>query len=150
MSDDPYSISGDQYSIALEESPAPEDTRFVFDSLQKFNFGIVGDDNHRSLAIFLRNKESHIVGGLLGDTYWGWLYVSILWIDERLRGQGYGDKLLGLAEQEAIVRGCKHAHLDTMDFQALPFYEKRGYAVYGVLDDLPEGHKRYFLQKSLV
>jgi GNAT superfamily N-acetyltransferase len=140
----------DKYSITLEESPAPEDTRFVFDSLQKFNFGIVGDDNHHSLAIFLRDNEGHIVGGLLGDTYWGWLYVSILWIEESLRGQGYGDKLLGLAEQEAIARGCKHAHLDTFDFQALPFYEKRGYTVYGVLDDLPEGHKRLFLQKKLV
>jgi GNAT superfamily N-acetyltransferase len=101
------------------------------------------------MGIFIRNPGGQILGGLLGDTYWGWLYVSILWIDERLRGQGYGEKLLAAAEQEAIRRGCSHAHLDTMSFQAQPFYEKHGYTVYGVLEDQPAGHKKIYLQKKL-
>jgi diamine N-acetyltransferase len=31
----------------------------------------------------------------------------------------------------------------------LPFYEKHGYIVYGVLNDMPIGHKRYSLEKKL-
>jgi hypothetical protein len=40
-------------------------------------------------------------------------------------------------------------HLDTMSFQALPFYQKQGYTVFGILEDLPEGHRRYYLRKDL-
>jgi len=137
-------------TITLQETPHPADAEFVQERLREFNRSKVGDeDHHQRLAIFIRDPEQQILGGLLGDTYWGWLYVSILWIDERLRSQGYGERLLAAAEQEAVRRGCKHAHLDTMSFQALPFYEKHGYEVFGVLEDLPEGRKRYFLQKTL-
>ena len=34
-----------------------------------------------------------------------------------------------MAENEAIRRGCKHAHLDTMDWQALDFYLGMGYTL---------------------
>ena len=112
-------------TITIHETPLREDAEFVQTRLREYNLSKVGDDDHhRTLAIFVRDAEGQILGGLLGDTYWGWLYISILWIDERLRNQGYGEKLLAAAEQEAIQRGCTHAHLETMSFQALPFYEK--------------------------
>ena len=137
-------------TINLQETPPSEDVDFVRERLREYNISKVGDDDHHlTMGIFIRNPGGQILGGLLGDTYWGWLYVSILWIDERLRGQGYGEKLLAAAEQEAIRRGCSHAHLDTMSFQAQPFYEKHGYTVYGVLEDQPTGHKKIYLQKKL-
>jgi hypothetical protein len=38
-------------------------------------------------------------------------------------------------------RGCHHACVDTQDFLALPFYQKRGYAVSGELEDVsPRPH----------
>jgi hypothetical protein len=39
--------------------------------------------------------------------------------------------------------------LDTFEFQALPFYERRGYRVFGTLDGFPPGYRRFYLQKSL-
>ena len=36
-----------------------------------------------------------------------------------------------------------------LDFQALPFYEKCGYIIFGALEDYPIGHSRYFVRKSL-
>ena len=38
--------------------------------------------------------------------------------------------------------------VDDVD-QALPFYEKHGYTVFGVLENYPTGHSRYFVRKSL-
>jgi GNAT superfamily N-acetyltransferase len=138
------------YTMTIEETPDPADARFVFERLREFNRSRTGiDDGHRRLAILVRDEAGAIVGGLLGDTFWGWLYVSILWIDESLRGQGYGHRLLVAAEQEAIARGCHHALLDTMSFQARPFYEKYGYTVFGELHDIPVGHSRYYMQKPL-
>ena len=138
------------YTMTIEETPDPGDTRFVFERLLEFNRSRTGaDDDHRHLAIFVRDESGEIVGGLLGHTFWGWLYVEILWIDESVRGQGYGHTLLAAAEQEAIARGCHHALLDTMSFQARPFYEKHGYTVFGELHDIPVGHSRYYMQKPL-
>ncbi|RQX83694.1 hypothetical protein DF034_05110 [Burkholderia anthina] len=39
--------------------------------------------------------------------------------------------------------------LDTFDFQARTFYEKRGYVRFGELPDYPVGHTRIFLTKKL-
>jgi hypothetical protein len=43
----------------------------------------------------------------------------------------------------------QHAWLETYSFQARPFYERHGYTVFGVLDNHPIGHQRYFMQKAL-
>jgi GNAT superfamily N-acetyltransferase len=138
------------YTIQLEEKPDQRDADFVFNALTEYNRQQVGHiDDHQRLALFIRDADQRIVGGLLGDFYWGWLYIAILWIDEKLRGQGYGQRLLEMAEAEAIGRGCHAVHLDTMSFQARPFYEKNGYTVFGQIDDMPIGHTRYFMKKSL-
>ncbi len=133
----------------LEAAPDPADVRLVQESLREYNLQYAPDDHHQPLAVFLRDAGNAIVGGLLGGTYWGWLHVDILWIREDLRFAGHGQSLLQMAEQEAVRRGCRHAYLETHSFQALPFYEKQGYTVFGQLSDLPEGHIKYFLQKEL-
>jgi GNAT superfamily N-acetyltransferase len=137
------------YSIQLEESPKGEDVQAVHEGLAEYNRRFAGSEGYQALTIFLRTPDGKLAGGLLGQTYWGWLHVDILWLDDSVHRQGYGSRMLALAEDEAMRRGCRHAHLDTLSFQALDFYLKLGYAVYGVLDDLPQGYKRYFLQKQL-
>ncbi len=137
------------YVITLEETPDPADVAFIREGLRVYNLLYAPEDGHHLLVLCLRDGNQAVVGGLLGGTYWGWLHVEILWLAEQARHQGYGHKLLVAAEQEALRRGCYHAHFDTLSFQALPFYQRHGYEVYGVLEDLPIGHQRYFLKKKL-
>ncbi len=40
-------------------------------------------------------------------------------------------------------------HLDTFDFQAKDFYLKHGYDIFGILDECPQKHKRYFMKKFI-
>jgi len=100
-------------------------------------------------VLFIRGHDGSVGGGLLGETYWGWLHVGTLWVEEGLRGQGYGTKLLAMAEAEALRRGCKASYLDALDFRALPFYERLGYSVWGTLSDFPPGHSPYWVKKDL-
>jgi environmental stress-induced protein Ves/GNAT superfamily N-acetyltransferase len=135
-------------TIMVEAEPHPEEVRSIREGLSAFNLRHTQDDSYEPLPIFLRDGDE-LVGGLLAATYWGWLHLDILWIDERFRGQGYGETMLARAEAEASLRGCHHAHLDTLSFQALPFYQRHGYTIFGALPNHPTPHTRYFLQKSL-
>ena len=94
------------------------------------------------------DRGGEIIGGLVADTYWDWLEINYLWLDERLRGHRLGARLLQAAEAEARRRGCRHAQLTTFSFQARGFYEKMGYRVVGQLDDYPPGGAYYWLRKD--
>ncbi|MES2572025.1 MAG: GNAT family N-acetyltransferase [Verrucomicrobiota bacterium] len=128
------------------DKPATEDTELVFRHLIGFNEAQTGPASARELAVFARNGPE-IVGGLLGFTHWNWLHIRYLWVTESLRHHGLGRQMVLAAELEARIRGCEHAHLDTFSFQAVPFYERLGYTVFGRLEDYPPGHTKVFLQK---
>jgi GNAT superfamily N-acetyltransferase len=132
----------------LEREPAPADVEFVNARLREHNLLHAEDDEQRPLAVFVRDADDAIAGGLLGGTYWGWLYIDALWIREDARHAGHGGALLRVAEHEALRRGCQHAHLTTHDFQARPFYEKHGYTVFGQLADLPQGARQVLYEKD--
>jgi GNAT superfamily N-acetyltransferase len=137
-------------NVTLESESKTEDVQRVRDGLDSYNVGKVGVHEYQALNIFIRNDDDQIVGGLLGGTYWNWCHVDILWLDESIRRDGYGSKLLQMAEEEAVKRGCLAIFLDTMSFQAPEFYKKHGYTLWGQLDDFPVGNQRFFLQKRLV
>ena len=136
-------------NIEIAETPTPDEREFILQQLLKFNSQRAGEANYKPLTIFLREADENLVGGLLGATYWQWLYVDLFWIHESWRKQGYGDAVLAAAEQEAMRRGCQYAYLDTFSFQAPEFYQKRGYVVFGEIPGFPEEHSRYFLKKAL-
>ena len=138
------------YSFELTANPAEPDIAYIKNKLFQFNLQHTEDDQHTLLVIFIRNDSGELIGGLLGETYWRWLHINILWVLEGYRSTGLGKQLMAKAEAEAISRGCQHADVDTMDFQAPGFYQQLGYSVWGVLEDLPPGHRRIFLKKDLV
>ncbi len=121
----------------------------VKESLNAFNFAATGVSAYYPVNYYLRSSRDELMGGLTGMIWGGWLHVSMLWIDELARGKGYATRLMDHAEAYARERNCHSATLDTHSFQARPFYEKRGYEVFGTLDDYPNGHKKFFLRKKL-
>ncbi len=135
------------YTISVEDHPSREDVDALEVSLGRYNELQVARLNWRALAIFMRDAQGKIVAGLAGSTEWEWLFIDTLFVAEPVRRQGCGRQLMSHAEAEAMRRGCLHAHLNTFDFQALPFYQKLGYEVFGKLDDYPLGHALYFMQK---
>ena len=130
-------------------NPTEKEIKYIRESLNRFNTDIVGDDGHTQLNITEYDGEGNIIGGILGGTYWGWMYIDILWVREDCRRNGIGSKLLATAEKEAVKRGCHHVHVDTMSWQAPYFYKKHGYEVLGVLPDIPKGSQKYLLAKKL-
>ena len=133
----------------MNTNPNENEIKYIRESLCKFNETIVGSDNHTPINIVEYDIDGNIIGGIIGGTYWGWMYVDILWVQEDHRKKGIGSKLLLEAEKEAIRRGCRHVHLDTMSWQAPEFYKKHGYEIIGILPDIPSGNQKYLLIKAL-
>ena len=136
------------YTISMDDQPSEADIRTLIHNLVSYNETQTEKENWQKLAFFIRDELGNMVGGIYCYTHWGWLFISHLWVAKLLRNQGYGTELVARAEQEAIRRGCRQAYLDTYDFQAVGFYRKLGYKVFGQLSDFPVGHTRYFLMKS--
>lgn len=95
------------------------------------------------------DEQGELVAGISGCVFGNWLMVSWLWCGDVARGQGLADKLLTALEQSAAELGATTAQLDTLDFQAKPFYEKRGYVVKYQLNNYPRSGTRYFMEKML-
>jgi GNAT superfamily N-acetyltransferase len=114
-----------------------------------FNNAFAGPVDLHRIAFNLRDDEGTIRGGMIGFLAWQWLSVDLLWIDESLRRQGHGTSILDRAESVARDAGCVAVKLDTYEFQAKPFYEKRGYEVFGVLEGYPANTRTYYLRKAL-
>jgi GNAT superfamily N-acetyltransferase len=137
-------------SIALSDKEDAGTEKAVEDGLIAFNDAAAGPHDWRPLTLSVRRDgEGAVVGGLVGRTFFGWLFVSLFYLPPDLRRQGLGKELLRRAEEEARARGCVGARLDTFSFQARGFYEKQGYAVFGTIPDCPPGHARFFLSKRL-
>lgn len=139
-----------------------EDLNIVsIDNPEQFAWGIIGrgvgdynkqqagDNNFQRLCFTLQGPGDEILGGVVAEIYWEWLYIDLLWVKAELRGRGYGHLLLETVEKKAQESGAKNAYLDTFSFQAPKFYEQHGYQVFGELHDFPTGHKRFFMRKGL-
>jgi GNAT superfamily N-acetyltransferase len=136
--------------LVRTERPDVADEQSIRDRLDGWNVVVTGRDDWGPVAIFLRDEQDRIRGGVLGDFWVGWLHVKFLWVDEDCRRQGWGAKLLEAAESVAREHGCGNVHLDTFSFQAGPdFYRRFGYEVFGVLDEYPPGYTHYFMRKRL-
>ncbi|CCQ12624.1 acetyltransferase, GNAT family [Pseudoalteromonas luteoviolacea B = ATCC 29581] len=103
----------------------------------------------KGVAITIKDDAGLIEAGLSGVTFGNWLHIERLWVNEAQRGKGYGETLLLEAHRIARERGCQFALLDTLEFQAKPFYEKHGYQVQWVQSDYPLHGAKYFMTKEL-
>lgn len=117
--------------------------------LNAFNSRFINIDEVKSIGVFVSNAQGKKLAGLTGSTSGNWLRIDMLWVSEAMRGQGVGSQLMQAAEEEARRRGCLYAQVDTVSFQARPFYEKLGYTLRFSLDHYPRHHQRHYLSKAL-
>lgn len=138
-----------EIALELTDQPAPADVELLDDQINAFNMARVGAYDARPLAAFARHPERGIVAGASGYTWARFCELQLLWVHADLRGQGYGSRLLALAEQEARSRGCGLVTLGSYTFQAPGFYQRHGYQIVGTVPDCPPGHAHVYLMKLL-
>ena len=129
------------------------DADYIIDRLVEYNLSKVPAKQKVLFEILdkkITDDNGNIIAGCVAKIYcWNVAYIDALLVDETYHGKGLGAKLLAEVENTAKEKSCYLIHPDTFDFQAKDFYEKQGYEVFGVLEDCPKGHCRYYLQKKL-
>jgi GNAT superfamily N-acetyltransferase len=107
-----------------------------------------GPAGYQPIGLFIRDPVTGATtGGLSGYALFDWLFVQFLAVPPEMRGKGAGTELLNRAEAWAREQGLIGIWLDTFAFGAPKFYEQRGFAVFGTLEDHPLGSRRYFFAK---
>lgn len=139
------------YEITFNADPSDDDLRVIEDGYQALTEAQIGKEDRREIAFFIRNDQGSVVGGVKGGYgNYGWLWIGMLWVSEELRGKGFGVKLMASIEEEAKKNGCTNAYLNSFSFQAVEFYKKIGYRVFGEMKDFPLGHSVCSLTKKLI
>jgi len=132
----------------LVEEPDDATAQIVRQGLGAYNQQ-QGEIGYAKVQVIARDEGGVICGGAIGYAAWGELYIDILWVDERVRGQGIGSRLMALAEAEAVRLKCHRIHLGTMSSQAPHFYPKIGYIQYVFMPGKNGWPDRYLFYKEL-
>ena len=139
------------YEVTFQENPTAHELQILANGIESYTESHLGPDDRRELVFFLRDADGAIVGGVRGSHgNYGWLWIGTLWVAQEIRGKGLGSQLMDRIEEKAILNGCTNPYLNTFRFSAVDFYKKRGYEVFGELEDFPAGHSVYCLRKRLV
>ncbi|WP_395946993.1 GNAT family N-acetyltransferase [Caedibacter taeniospiralis] len=126
------------------------ETTWISHCLYEFNKAILNTTEVADTEInYVIKNGDCIVAGIDAVIALKVLCVNSLWVDESYRNLDFGSKLLNATERKAKSMGAILSHLDTYGWQAKDFYIKQGYEIFGVLDDCPKGHKRYYMKKVL-
>lgn len=136
--------------IEIINEPEQNLIEFLDKKIAEFNWAHWEVNERKPLAVQIKDNEGNIIAGSSARTFGDWLLINTLWVSDELRGQSIGNQILAELEGAAITRGCKLSMLDTLNFQAMPFYEKYGYKTQWVQENYPKTGCKYFMVKELV
>jgi len=136
-------------NIEVVDNPEQSLIDYLDKKIADFNWAHWEVSERLPLAVQIKNQQGNVIAGAAGRTFGDWLLIDTLWVSDELRGQNIGSQLLKAIETAAKKRGCSKCLLDTLNFQAMPFYQKHGYTTQWVQQDYPKTGCKYFMVKDL-
>jgi len=136
------------YTLSFEENPKPTDMEILSKGIMSYAATQRSLPPIETFAYYLRDEQDNIIGGCSGAIFYGCVYIDQLWLSEPLRGQGCGTKLMQAALAYGKEKGCTFATVNTMDWEALGFYQKLGFEVEPARTGFMKDSIFYFLRKD--
>lgn len=131
----------------MELRPCTEqDRQAVLDGLLAYNHRYLKPAVDLSCCV---EQEGRIAAGILARLLEDCIYVEILWVDESLRRQGVGRRLLAHVEEKGRALGAKRIELDTFSFQAPEYYPRLGFREFGRVEPYAGIYGRRYFVKEL-
>ena len=138
-----------QSELVVTDTISLDIQRAIGGGLDRFNQAMTGISDFKSLAVVVKDPATgDAVGGAIGRSSLGLLFLDLFYLPETMRGAGLGTAVLRMFEDEGRKRGCRAAVLYTISFQAPGFYERNGWHRFGEVPSKP-GISRIFMTKEL-
>ena len=119
-----------KYPIVFKKQSLEEDVRRLFFQLGEHNKKLYPPYENQSHYGFFIKDGKKILGGITGHIWLGTIRIDRIFVQEKLRGQGYGKQLLYQAETYGKIKGAYTVALENLSFQkTLSFYIKHGYFI---------------------
>lgn len=135
--------------LEVLQNPSKELVDFLAKRIEELNWENWEIKERFPLAVQMKSDDGQVLAGAAGRSFGHWFLLDTLWVSDELRGKRIGSKLLSTIENVARERGCTKCYLETLNFQAMPFYEKHGYQTQWVQRDYPNTGCQYFMVKEL-
>jgi GNAT superfamily N-acetyltransferase len=136
-------------NLVVTDTISPDIQRAIGGGLDNFNAAMTGISDFKPLAVVVKDPTTgDPVGGAIGRTSLGLLFLDLFYLPEAMRGSGLGTAVLRVFEEEGRERGCRSGVLYTISFQAPGFYERNGWRRFGEVASKP-GISRIFMTKEL-
>jgi ribosomal protein S18 acetylase RimI-like enzyme len=135
--------------IEVLEKPDKELIDYLGKKIADFNWAHWEVNERVPLAVQIKNNQGDVIAGAAARTFGDWLLLDTLWVSDEFRGQNVGSKILKEMEASGKKRGCIKCLLDTLNFQAMPFYKNHGYTTQWIQQDYPKSGCKYFMVKEL-
>lgn len=139
----------DQVKIIYESTPSTDDIQRLYDGIASHAQEKKQQPPIETFGFFAKDNHQNMVGGCNGAMFYGCLYIDSLWVNESYRGKSLGTQLVNAAEALGRERGCLFSTVNTMDWEALGFYQRLGYVVEFQRTGYFHQSTFYFLRKSL-
>lgn len=136
-------------NIEVLENPDQALIDYLNKKIDDFNWANWEVNERVPLAVQIKSEQGEVIAGAAARTFGDWLLLDTLWVSDELRGQNIGSDILKEIEASGKKRGCIKCLLNTLNFQAMPFYEKYGYKIEWVQQGYPKTGCKYFMVKEL-
>jgi GNAT superfamily N-acetyltransferase len=136
------------FKLTFEENPNQEDIQILIRGITDYAKQQRGFDPLDFFAFFIRDEKNNIVAGCNGGTLYGGLHIDSLWVSDSIRNTGWGTKLVNAALMYGKEKNCNFATVNTMDWEALGFYQKLGFRVEFKRSGFHKNSVFYFLRKD--
>jgi len=139
------------YRFAVEVDEGNEFKRYLQGILNEHHetaYPLMEIPKSKKFMIRVIDEKDQVVGGAQMWAYWGWADISLLALEQQVRGCELGRQLMHAIENKAREEGCNRIRVETFENE-LEFYQRMGYRIVGHLEDYPEGYSYYWLRKDL-
>lgn len=121
----------------------------IYEGFSRHAIATTGHDEKFDSVAFVANEKGFFSGAIVVELFWGALHIKYLYVEDKYRGHGLATHLMENAINYGQDHKCPFAFVETMNFQALEFYQKMGF----VLELTRSGYKHetsfHYLRKDL-
>jgi hypothetical protein len=80
------------FPLAVTRSYTENDKQDLLAGLRAYNNAFIDTSTWGPLAVFCRDPQGKLLGGLIGSQKGHWLCIEFLWVSESVRGSGLGQQ----------------------------------------------------------